>query len=85
MKISELVKQLNKAKSLYGDLEVSFDETTVNENADPFSCIEHIEGCGVFTVRDDDGRKKKQLVLFGWGDSALADEKDFLDLVRGTK
>lgn len=80
MKISELVKQLNKAKRLCGDLDVTFDELTVNENADPYACVEPIDGCGVFKVRNDEGRSRKALVLFGWGDSTFADEKDYLDL-----
>ncbi len=84
MKISELVKQLNKAKRLYGDLRVSFDETTVDDTKDPTSCITEVVDCGVFMVTPDEvGRPKKQFVLFVDGDSVFPDDtKNYLALKK---
>lgn len=79
MKISELIKLLNKTKRKFGDIPVSVDELTINSEADEFAAIHDIAYAGVYMVRPDDGsRSRKQFVLLSDGDSSLFGQKDLL-------
>lgn len=79
MKISELIKLLNKTKRKFGDIPVSVDELTVNSEADEFAAIHDIDYAGVYMIRPEDGgRSKKQFVLLANGDSSLFGQKDLL-------
>jgi hypothetical protein len=64
MKISELVKQLNKIKREAGDLSVVFNELSINEDADLEFCIHGVNSATSDKFVDSEsGRYKKALVL----------------------
>lgn len=66
MKISELTKVLGKYKKDYGDIEVVFDETSVNEQADNDYSQHDVRVKGAYSIYDSDGGPNtKCLVLEG--------------------
>lgn len=82
MKLSELVKLLNKAKREHGDIQVSFDGFTVapEEAVDEFESIFPVHLIGVKKVGHDDRvRRTKEFVLGYEGSESvfdLADERN---------
>jgi hypothetical protein len=78
MKISEIVKELNKAKRKFGDLEVSFDITMGNEDIDPANCLTELIPIGVCKTWSETSTRSKKQFIFGNDYESAFEEKDIL-------
>lgn len=65
MKISELTKQLSSLKKKHGDIEVAFNEQTINPEAESEYSIHLLELMGAFKVGWEDYSKMKNMVVLG--------------------
>lgn len=65
MKISELTKVLGKYKKDYGDIEIVFDEMSVNEDVENDYSQHEVQVKGAYYIDTDGGPRTKCLVLEG--------------------